>query len=135
MALSSQWHRSTCWTDAYAKEAPGLPLHTACLYSFSTQAITLICPGLLGLTCPAVTQAGRIPPGSEPWCSACPEGWATTTVDAGFCQMCTPGTFAATAQSPACSACPAGAYANTWGTTACKHCIMGTFSNSSVSCL
>ena len=74
-----------------------------------------------------------IPPGSEPWCSACPEGWATTTVDAGFCQMCTPGTFAATAQSPACSACPAGAYANTWGTTACKHCIMGTFSNSSVS--
>ena len=73
-----------------------------------------------------------IPPGSEPWCRACPEGWATTTVDAGFCQMCTPGTFAASEQSPACSACPAGAYANTWGTTACKHCIMGTFSNSSV---
>ena len=73
-----------------------------------------------------------MPPGSEPWCSACPEGWASTSVDAGFCQMCTPGTYAASAQSPACSACPAGAYANTWGTAACKHCIMGTFSNSTV---
>ncbi len=68
-----------------------------------------------------------VPPSQEPWCSTCPAGWASETVDAVSCEMCPKGTYASQPLSPECSACPTGTYASSWGSTRCNHCIVGTF--------
>ncbi|KAL6784884.1 hypothetical protein ACKKBG_A01530 [Auxenochlorella protothecoides x Auxenochlorella symbiontica] len=62
-------------------------------------------------------------------CTACPPGWASSTLNASACTMCPPGTQASQAQASTCQSCPAGSYSYSWGASACQRCMAGTFSS------
>lgn len=74
-------------------------------------------------------------PSNDAYCSACPRGWISSSINASLCALCPPGSVAPAAGSSACDACPAGTFAAFWGSTRCRPCLAGTHSSSAGSAL